>query len=329
MSPLRLGIGQILALAIAAAATAQEKLPLTGETQLMRFGCGDMRYRCAMQVGLVAETDLSVSFVPDEGWTGDIYLARHDYAEGWLYRANSKGYNAFTYTPVGMGLADVPPTDDFELWSIFNVEGVSQFGSSSDPELLIAHGIGAAFTLAARSKNPAVAKTLVLIDPIAPPDMLEREPMSFEEARARGEGLRDRLWLKWGIGTKPGQANEDSDIGVEGFERLMDRYEADAPPYWASIYTSFDGGVYMEDPTLFAGLPVLIVGTPHRDRAQRAEEKAIADWLREAGAAVETLELSDLGLPGVGGLPMAGDHADLIFDHLFEWSLSARGMTGR
>jgi len=319
----------IATLVLASVAPAQNEIPLTGQTQLMRFGCGDLNYRCAMTVALIAETELAVSFIPDEGWTGDIFLARHDFAEGWVYRANSKGYNAFTYTPVACGLADEPPSDDFAMLSPYNVVGVSQFCSSSGPELTIAHGLGAAYALAAYSTNVKVAQTLVLIDPIAPPGIIERDPMTFEQARHRNDGLRDRLWVQWGIGPRSGAVDENSDIGAEGYERLMERYEFDQPPYWASVYTGFDGGVEIEDTSLFAGLPVLIVGTPTRDRERRAEAKALQRWLGEVGAKVETFELSELGLEGVGGLPMAGDHADAIFDRLFEWSVQTREVTGR
>ena len=305
-------------LALAATATAQT--PLTSEPEFMRFGCGDLKWRCGLMMSKVDNNAQAVLFVPDAGWTGDVFMARHDFAPGWVRRANEWGYNAFCYSSVGTGHADVPPSDDLHMLSKMNTQGTYQASMACGPTLLVADGLGAAYVLKARTFDPSVCKVLALIDPMPPQGVGPTPKFTLAGLRAERERLDERLWVEWGIGPKSGKSYSDSDIGAEGYARLLERYERNQPAYWAAVQTGFDGDVRIRDASKLAGLPVLIVGTPRRSSEQRQREDALVKWLAAQGCAVEQIELDERDLGNVGGLPMVGDRANEVLDLIIRWS---------
>jgi hypothetical protein len=310
----------VLSLLLCAAGAAAAQTPLTEEPEFMRFGCGDLKWRCGLMMSKVSNHARAVLLYPDAGWTGDVFLARHDFAKGWVRRVNEWGYNAFCYTAVGTGHADAPPSDDLYMLSKMNAHGSYQAGMACGPLLAIAHGLGAAYALKGRSFDPGACQTLALIDPMPPQGIGARPTFSIAGLRAEEQRLEERLWVHWGIGPKPGKTFADSDIGEAGYRRLLERYERSQPPYWAAIQTGFDGDVRIRDTSKLAGLPVLLVGTPRRSKEQRQREHELADWLQAQGCRVEQLELDEVGLGNVGGLPMVGDRADEVLDLIIEWS---------
>lgn len=301
--------------------TAHAQTPLTEEPELMRFGCGDLKWRCGAIMSKVSVNARAIYLVPDAGWTGDVFMARHDFAKGWVNRANEWGFNAFCYSAVGTGHADAPPSDDLYMLSKFNAHGVYQLGMACGPRLAIANGLGAAYAVKARTFDIMVCETLALIDPMPPQGVGTVPKFTLAGLRAEQEKLEDRLWVQWGIGPKPGQTYPDSDIGAEGFTRLLDRYERNHPPYWAAVQTGFDGDVRVRDASKLAGLPVLIVGTPRRSQEQRLREDELAQWLQKQGCKVDRIELEEVGLGNVGALPMLGDRADEVLDLIVKWSM--------
>lgn len=309
-----------LLLIMAHGLTLSAQTPLTEEPEFLRFGCGDLKFRCGAILSKVSVDARAVYLIPDEGWTADIFLVRHDFEKGWMQRVNEWGYNAFGYTAVGTGHADLPPDDDLKVLSEKNVYGVYQMGMACGPLLAIAHGVSAAYAIKGRSLDKGVCETLALIDPIPPQNVGEHPEFELAELKRSPEDLRAHLWKKWGIGPRYGKENPDSDIGAAGFEALMERYEPDQPAYWAAVQTGFEGDVDVIVTDHLVGLPVLIVGTPGRDREQRKREDALAAWLTEIGAVVDRMELADEGLKNVGGLPMAGDHANEVFDLILGWA---------
>jgi hypothetical protein len=312
----RLALSWILAVVGAAAA----QTPLTEEPEFMRFGCGDLKWRCGMMMSKVSNHAQAILLYPDAGWTGDVFLARHDFAKGWVRRVNEWGYNAFCYSAVGTGHADAPPSDDLYMLSKMNAHGSYQAGVSCAPALAIAHGQSAAYALKGRTFDTRACQTLALIDPVPPPGVSPRPSLTIAGLRAEQERLEERLWVRWGIGPKSGKTFTDSDIGEAGYRRLLDRYERNQPPYWAALQTGFDGDVRIRDASNLAGLPVLLVGTPRRSKEQRQREQELADWLQAQGCRVELLELDEVGLGNVGGLPMVGDRADEVLDRIIQWS---------
>jgi hypothetical protein len=200
-----------------------------------------------------------------------------------------------------------------------NLYGVYQTCLAPDPDITVAHGLNAAFALKARSMDIRGGKVLVLIDPVAPPGVTSEKTPTIEAVREERSNMREKLWAKWGIGKKPGHADPDSDIGAEGYERLIERYEFVQPGYWASARTGFQGGLGISAGALLKDLPVLIVGTPNRSGQQRRNEAELIKWLEGKHCRVERMELDELGLEGIGGLPMAGDHSQKIFDEIVRW----------
>ena len=305
-------------LGIALSATAQT--PLTEEPEFLRFGCGDLQWRCGLMMSKVSNNARAVLLYPDEGWTGDAFLARHDFAPGWVRRVNEWGYNAFCYSAVGTGHAESPPSDDLYMLSKMNAHGAYQAGMACGPLLAIAHGMGAAYALKGRSFDSTVCQALALIDPIPPQGIGTPPKFTLAGLQAEQKRLEERLWVRWGIGPKLGKTFADSDIGEEGFHRLLERYERNQPAYWAAAQTGFDGDLRIRDASKLVGLPVLLVGTARRSKEQRARENDLADWLQEQGCLVEQIELDEVGLGNVGGVPMLGDRADEVLDLIIRWS---------
>jgi len=168
------GAGLLLSFCVlaAGAALAQVEGEPLPDGSFLRYGCGsDLKIRGGATLSLASKSYHGITFVPDFGWTGDLFLARHDLQKGWTHRAGEREYNAFCYTAVGTGLADPPGTDDLILLSEKNAEAVYQLAMSSQPDFLIAHGLGAAFALKARCLDKLVADVLVFIDPLNPQDI--------------------------------------------------------------------------------------------------------------------------------------------------------------
>lgn len=293
----------------------QPKFPMVLDT-----GAGDLHYRCQVYMSVEAPNHPQLVMVADHGLNGDIFVTRADGSEGWQEHANQRGWNTYSLTLPGCGTALPPPTDDIAILTEKAVYGVYQMGIGTRADLMIAQGTSAAMAIKGRALDVRASRNAVLLDAWGPPGTTSRPQPTVDEVLETREDLDAMYFRRWGLGPKPGRFSKDSGLGPEGYAAMLERVDPDQPAYWAPLVSDLVAGVEVRDTTNLAGWRVLLVQGPHRTRDERRWDEELAAWLTDAGAQVERLALTDLDLPGISSLPMAGPHAGAVLDHFLDWA---------
>lgn len=199
------------------------------------------------------------------------------------------------------------------------MEATYRAAMATFPQVIYAQGLAAAFVIKLRSTTPEAASGAILLDPIGPRGLQPEIHASPEQIAARRDRLPDLLWTQWGIGPRPGEVYPGSVLGEEGFHRLMESYDLNAPPYWAAVFTGLQTWLQVLNPKNISGWPVLVVRGPHPTAQMDRNREAVLEWLQENGAQVEEMDLGVEGPEGLSNLPMAGPLAARSAELFLEW----------
>jgi len=261
-----------------------------------------------------------ILFLPDQALNARLYMENVWGDNGWSYFFADRGWTAFTFDLPGSNQSPPPADDDLVALTEDAIESVFRTVSGIFPRVVYAQGLGAAFAIKLRSTSPDAIPVGILVDPWGVRDVNPRLDLSSEQLLERQANIEDYLWVEWGIGPKPGTVYKDSDLGEEGFQRLLQSYDRDAPAYWATVSTGLQTWMQIMNPTHMAEWPVLVVRGAHATPEMDARREAVITWLEENGAYVELMDLGEEGPPGLSNLPMAGRQAGTVVEIFFDWA---------
>ena len=305
----------LVALATAPAAHAQQKTL----ADMPEIPSGDMNYRSWTYVEY-ADVGVPVfAMIPGDGLSAEGFRERPNGEPSWGRMARARGYSAFMLDRVGCGKAPAPPDRDFGRILETGLFGVYQIGFATKAGTMIAHGDAAGMDVRARSFDPSVAASMVLIDPIGPQGA---QPMTDLTPHEVLERRRDpnHPWVTWGFGPEHGVLREGLDLTQAEAESLVANHEDDQPAYWAGLLTDMDSDYRVREPMHLDGLPVLVIRTPAADEEQIEREEHVVRWMTERGMRVDRLDLSSHPTLGnTSGLPWAGDLSDEVFEEIWTW----------
>ena len=296
-----------------------------------RIPAGDMKWRTLAHLEYSAPSLKNVVMFPGFGLSGESFRARPDGGPSWGKMMRERGFNAFMMDNVGCGDAQEPPNRNIETLFEMGLFGAYQMPFAAKAPLVVAHGQAAGLLVRARSFEPDVPRSLVLIDPIGPQysqPMTDLTPRQLLERRDDP----DHVWRTWGFGPEYGVLREGLDLTVADAESLVAAYESDQPPYWVGLLTPMESNFEVRETMHLEGVPVLVVRTPAADREQIEREEHVVRWMREHGMKVDRLDLTaDPDLRHVSGLPWVGDLAGAVLDEILAWFDSTGMMptTGR
>ena len=295
------------------------------EPRYIENNAGDLEFRTYFYGSFVGTHQPAIYFVPDAGFTGDLFVATAEREPGWVQLVNEREWNGFALSNVGTGRALPPPSEDIVALTDKAIYGAMQMGIATGARVAFAQGLGAAFVIKAKSIDDRFKAAGILLDPIGPQGAQPLLDVDAETILAQRANLDERFPSMWGFGEGPDQLYPDIDITPEGVADLRSRYETDQPPYWAAALTGLDAGLEVREPVRLKDWPVLVVRGVKATREQIAREEAVVKWLQERGALVERLNLADLGLEGLTQLPMAGSNAEAVINHFLDWA-EAKGL---
>jgi hypothetical protein len=312
----------VLATALPGAAHAQQKTL----AEMPEIPTGDMNYRSWTYVAYAATQAPYFAMIPGDGLSGATFRERPNGEPSWGRMAQQRGFNVFMLDRVGCGKAPEPPDRNLTRILETGLFGVYQVGFATKAGLMIAHADAAGMAVRARSFDPDVAASMVLIDPIGPQGA---QPMTDLTPREVLERLRDpdHPWVTWGLGPEHGVLREGLDLTPAEAESLVANHEDDQPAYWAGLLTDMDSDYRVREPMHLDDLPVLVIRTPAADAAQIEREDHVVRWMTERGMRVDRLDLSSHPtLKDTSGLPWAGDLADEVFEEIWTWYHALEGV---
>ncbi len=295
------------------------------EPRYIENNAGDLDFRTYFYGSFVGTHQPAIYFVPDAGFTGDLFVATAEREPGWVQLANDREWNGFSLSNVGTGRAPEPPSEDLIELTDKAIYGAMQLGIATGARVVFAQGLGAAFVIKAKSIDDRFRGAGILLDPIGPRGAQPMLDIDAETILAHRDAMDERFPAMWGMGKGPDELYPDIDMTPDGVADLRSRYELDQPPYWAAALTGFDGGLEVREPIRLKDWPVLIVRGVRASAEQIAREESVAKWLEERGALVERLKLSDLGLRGLTQLPMSGSNAAAVLNYFIDWA-EAKGL---
>lgn len=255
-----------------------------------------------------------------QGLSGGLFRDRPDGGPGWFQTLESEGIGALAFDWPGTGKAPAPINRDLIRALNAHVSAAFDLGRGSLPLLCFAHAEGAALLIKNRSFGDYTSRTAVLIDPIGPQYSQPLEPITFDEALARKATFEDDLWRQYGFGPRVGELYDGLDVDLETATAVFESYQRDCFPIRPALLQPLISPIRVEGTSHIAGWYVLMVRTPAADPQQIEREEALTAWLREAGATVESLDLSaDPAFAGVTGLPWIGEQAPAVMERFIEW----------
>ncbi len=260
-----------------------------------------------------------LSLLPPENLNSTIFFNTVDGQPGWAYWFADRHWNVFTADLPGTELAQPPANPDIVKLTEDAVAATYKLGTATQPRAIYAQGLGAAFCIKLRSTTPDAIPAAILVDPIGTKGIQPKISDSPEQVASWDDSLEQHLWVKWGLGPRYGELYPDSDLGEAGFRALMEKYDHNAPPYWATVLTGLQTWMEIKNPKNIAEWPVLLVRGSHPTPEMDAHREAVKSWLSENGASIEEMDLSKEGPAGLSNLPMAGSKADEVAALFMEW----------
>ncbi len=257
--------------------------------------------------------------LPPEDLDSSLYLKTMNGQKGWAYWFADQHWNFFVADLPGTEKTVPSPNPDIVKLTEDAVAATYKLGVATQPRAFYAQGLGAAFCIKLRSTTPNAIPAAILLDPIGTKGMQPKITDTVEQVASWDDSLEEHLWVKWGLGPRPGKLYPDSDLGEEGFRALMEHYDHNAPPFWATVLTGLQTWMEIKNPMNIANWPVLLVRGPHPTPEMDARREAVKAWLSENGASIEEMDLGKEGPPGLSNLPMAGAKADSVAALFMEW----------
>lgn len=321
--PTLLGLGALLALGILSGpALAQQQPEVPAE-----FDTGDDYFPIHGYLQHTPDQPVANLF-PGEGISGLTFRERPDGGEDWMAALNRLGISSVAIDWPGSGRTRPTLNRDYIRALKATVQGCYDTGRGTGAKLSIAHAEAAALLIKARSYDPWVSRTAVLIDPIGPQYSQPLEPMTLDQALAVRGDFPDQLWRRWGFGARAGELDPRLDINLATAMQLFEAYDRDAFQIRPAVLQPMISPVRVRGPGLLAGWRVLVVRTRGADAAQIKREEALTRWLEAAEVHVEHLDLtSDPVFATTTGLPWVGETAPLVIERCVEWFRTALPLT--
>ncbi len=266
-----------------------------------------------------AQEEKRVLCVTPPGLASSIYFEPASGDSSWAEWFADRGWSFFALDLPGCGESVPPKNPDIVNMTNKAVELTYHSVMASFPRVIYAQGVAAAFVIKLRNTTPEAASGAILLDPVGPKGIQPEISARPEDIAQRRAHLRDHLWREWGIGPEPGKSYPHSDLGEEGFERLMEEYDQDAQPYWAAALTGLQTWLQIATPRNIPGWAVLVVRGPHPTEEMDQRREAVVQWLLDNGAQVEEMDLATEAPQGLSNLPMAGTLAPQVASLLLEW----------
>ncbi len=310
-----------------------------GQEMPEEFDTGDDYFPVHVYLRMAEAGAPAVTLFPGEGLSGVLFRDRPDGGPSWVDLLVERNFAALAVDWAGTGKVTELFNQDYLRALKAQVQGAYLMGRGSLPRLGIAHAEGAALLIKARSFGDYTSRTAVLIDPIGPQYSQPLERMSFDEALEARDGFDDALWQRWGFGKQVGNLDPGLDIDLDTAMRVFEGYNRHAIQIRPALLQPMISPIRVRGTARLQDWYVLIVRTRAADETQIRRETALTEWLDNAGANVELLDLNtEPAFSGTTGLPWIGTTAESLLDRLIEWyeravilapeSRTTKGQTG-
>ena len=259
------------------------------------------------------------------GHTGTCYLQKPDGGEGWAQHFAKRGYPIHVLDWPGMGRSGRVEYSD--LTGDFVCKTIGAFIETlPEPCVLLTHSMSGAYGWRLVQKFGRRIKAVIGVAP-SPPGNIQDEPEFLEQTDSYVVVQRGAFQRRVDL-DQPTPFSQDlvenKLIGVgDKFPRdFTGAYGASltgTPPRLAYERGNIGGSqLKVTNTAPFTNKPILVVTADHDRDHTREVDGAVADWLREIGAAAEFCYLPDRGIAGNGHMMMleqnSGEIADLIAD---------------
>lgn len=296
-----------------AASAQQEGMP-------SEFDSGDEYFPIHGYLRFLGQTNPLANLFPGQGISGLSFRERPDGGEDWMTTLEQLGFSSVAIDWPGTGRAGTPINEDYIRALKGHLTGCYDTGRGTGAKLSIAHAEAAAILIKARSFDPWVSRTAILIDPVGPQYSQPLEPMTLDQALAAREDFEDRLWRSWGFGPRAGELAPGLDIDPATAESFFAAYDRDAFQIRAALLQPILSDLRVRGPARLAGWRVLIVRTRGADAAQVRREEALTAWLRAADVHVDHLDLgAGADFATTTGLPWIGESAPQVIERFTLW----------
>ena len=291
-----------------------------GQEMPEEFDTGDEYFPVHVYLRMAEAGAPAVTLFPGEGIGGVLFRDRPDGGPGWIDLLVERNFSALAVDWVGTGKASKLFNQDYIRALKAQVQDAYLVGRGALPRLAIAQGEAAALLIKTRSFGDYTSRTAVLIDPIGPQYSQPLERISFDEALKARDGFDDELWKRWGFGPRVGELHRDLDIDLDTAMRVFEGYNRQAIQMRPALLQPMISPIRVRGTAQLKDWYVLIVRTPAADKKQIRRETALTQWLDDAGAHVELLDLNtEPGFSGATGLPWIGTTAEPLLDRLLDW----------
>jgi pimeloyl-ACP methyl ester carboxylesterase len=257
------------------------------------------------------------------GHTGTCYLKKPDGGEGWAEHFAKLGYLVHVLDWPGMGRSGRVEYPD--LTGDFVCKTIGAFIETlPEPCVLLTHSMSGAYGWRLVQNFGRRIKAVVGVAP-SPPGNIQDEPEILEQTDSYVVVQRGAFQRRVDL-DQPTPFNQDLVEnkligGGDKFPRdCIGAYAASltgTPPRLAYERGNIAGSqLKVTNTAPFTNKPILVVTADHDRDHTRDIDGAVADWLREIGAAAEFCYLPDRGIAGNGHMMMleqnSGEIADLI-----------------
>jgi len=265
------------------------------------------------------------------GHSGACYLLTADNRPGWAYRFAAAGYPVWLPDWPGCGrsgdvaFADLTGDRVVEALGAVLVEAAA--ASPTGKVIVMTHSMSGALGWKLVERNRALIAKLVAVAP-GPPGNIQPEATVVEETDdevvVESFGMtrrlsRDRAYVG-GIEFVSHKLIGKSTRFPDGVLDMYAGHVAAVPPRLLYERQNIGGSqLKIEDPAVFAGLPVMVFTGELDTDHPKDIDGAVVDWLRDSGAEVEFWWLPDHGVDGNGHMLMMEDNSDELADMIIGW----------
>ena len=272
-----------------------------------------------------------VVMVHGGGHTGSCFLLTADNRPGWAYRFAEAGYPVWLPDWPGCGRSGDLPFEELGgervCRALAAVIDAAAEVSPSGRVILMGHSMGGALGWKLTELRRDRIERVVAVAP-GPPGNIQPEADIVEETDdavvVRSFGLTRTLYRhRASAGGREFVTHKLIGKSSRFPDGALDLYAgqvAAVPPRLIIERQNVHGGqIRIDDVSVFDGLPVLVfTGSDDTDHPRDVDGR-VADWLADAGAAVDFWWLPDRGVDGNGHMLMMEDNSDELADMIMEW----------
>ena len=265
------------------------------------------------------------------GHSGACYLLTADNRPGWAPRFADAGYPVWLPDWPGCGRSGDVAFEDLTGETVCAALGAvileAAAASTSGRVILMTHSMSGAMGWKLAEQNRAAIEKLVAVAP-GPPGNIQPEATVIEETDdevvVESFGMqrrltRDRVYMggmEFASHKLIGKSTRFPEAELDAYAGHL----AGVPPRLLYERQNVGGSqLKIDNPRVFEALPVMVFTGEFDTDHPKDIDRAIVEWLRDAGASVDFYWLPDHGIPGNGHMLMMEENSDELAELIINW----------